>query len=84
MLLGGRVVGLLRAGEEGGQFLGRTVEIELRLRRSEVRRVSGLSLRDQTRIHRGRVFHGQGLFGGVRRRRQQELKREYWQLMLLL
>lgn len=70
--VGERLVGLLRAGGEGGQFLGGREEKEWRRGKIEGRRASGLYQRGRSRIHRGRVFHDLGLFVGVKRKQQLE------------
>lgn len=56
-------------GEGGGQFLSQKGEIELRRERIEWRRVGGLIPGGQNHIRKGKVFHSQGLFAGVRMKR---------------
>lgn len=62
------LIGLLRGGVVGGQFLGRRGGREWRLEKIEVKRATEQSQGGRSRIRRVKVFHGRGLFGGVRRR----------------
>lgn len=50
------------------QFLNRIRGKGLQRGRSEGRRVDERSLGDQSHIHRGKVFHGQVLFGEVKKK----------------
>lgn len=62
------VVGHLKGEVKEGRFLGRRGEKEWQRGKIGGRREVGLSLGGRSHTRRGRVFHGLGLFGGVRRR----------------
>lgn len=64
------LVGCLRAVEEAGQFLDRTIKKGLRLKRTEGRKVNEQSLKGQIHIRMGRVLHSQGLSGGFKKIRE--------------
>ena len=62
------LIGRLREGVKVGRFLGRIEEIKWRLEKIEVRKAGGLILGGQSHIRKGKVFRGQGLFGGVKKK----------------
>lgn len=62
------LIGLLRGGAVGGQFLGRIGGREWRLEKIGVKRAIEQSQGGRSRIRRVKVFRDRGLFGGVRRR----------------
>lgn len=64
-----RVADLLTGGEVVGRFPGQIVGIGWRPGRSAWKKADEQTLGDQTRTHRATVFHGLGLFGGVKKRR---------------
>jgi len=65
----------LPKGEEVvGQSLGQIVKREWPLERSGVKKVNGLSLRDRSRIRRGKVLRSRGPFGGFKRILQLKLQ----------
>lgn len=68
MWLRGQVVDLPRAGEGEEQFLGQRVKRGWLRERSGGKMGGGRFRGDQSHTRKGRAFHGQGLFGEVRRK----------------
>lgn len=68
------LIGPLRGGGEVEQFLSQIEERGLRLEKIGGRKVGGQNLKGRIHIHKGRVSHSRGIFGGLKKIRRLKVR----------